>query len=100
MLAALRKQLQQEHRAAPRAPLPGIPSLLPALPGSEPEVPLPPLSQEAADKLERVRDLHPRLHASLSALDTAQLGAILSEKESLLLRAPVGSGKTSVLVHK
>ncbi len=40
------------------------------------------------------------LQAELSRLDPAQQRAVLSEERCLLVRAPVGSGKTTVLVHK
>lgn len=44
--------------------------------------------------------LPPALSAELSRLDRAQQRAVLSEERCLLVRAPVGSGKTTVLVHK
>lgn len=44
--------------------------------------------------------LSPTLSAELSRLDPAQQRAVLSEERCLLVRAPVGSGKTTVLVHK
>lgn len=44
--------------------------------------------------------LPPGLRAELSRLDRAQQRAVLSEERCLLVRAPVGSGKTTVLVHK
>ena len=102
MLSALKKQLQQERRATLRGPLPAVPPVAATheVDGGFIETPLPLLSPADADKLAAVRDTHPRLHESLSALDNAQLAAVLSDEVSLLVRAPVGSGKTTVLVHK
>lgn len=55
---------------------------------------------EQQRQLEAVRASHPRLHASLAQLNTDQLRAVLDQSPSVLVRAQVGSGKTSVLVHK
>lgn len=53
-----------------------------------------------AERLEAIRADHPKLYASLARLDEAQLAAVLCESPSVLVRAPVGSGKTHVLVHR
>jgi superfamily I DNA/RNA helicase len=58
------------------------------------------LSPEVAERLAAIRPAHPKLHASLLELDASQLSAVLSEERSILVRAPVGSGKTRVLVHR
>lgn len=113
MLKALQKQLRLERRGTRAVQLElGPPSAatrpleLPAAralsfpPGPEPEPLVGPLPPELCARLDAVKALHPRLHDSLSSLDEAQLAAVLSADEALLLRAPVGSGKTTVLVHK
>ncbi len=53
-----------------------------------------------AARLAAVRDVSPRLHARLAALDPAQQAAVLADEPAALVRAQVGSGKTTVLVHK
>lgn len=111
MLKALQKQLRQERRVTRTAqlelgppPAAGRPlevaRALSFSPAPEPEPPAGPLPPELRARLDAVQALHPRLHHSLSGLDEAQLAAVLSPDEALLLRAPVGSGKTTVLVHK
>ncbi len=59
-----------------------------------------PLPSEVARRLDAIRADHPRLHASLLDLDGAQLSAVLTDAHAALVRAPVGSGKTRVLVHR
>jgi superfamily I DNA/RNA helicase len=52
---------------------------------------------------QRLADLalsHPALHASLARLNPAQITAVLTDEPATLVRAQVGSGKTTVLVHK
>ena len=111
MLKALQKQLRQERRVTRTAqlelgPPPAaarpleVARALSFSPAPEPEPPAGPLPPELRARLDAVQALHPRLHHSLSGLDEAQLAAVLSPDEALLLRAPVGSGKTTVLVHK
>lgn len=113
MLKALQKQLRLERRVTRTAQLElGPPSVaarplelpvarpLNILPAPAPEPPAGPLPPELRARLAAVKSLHPRLYHSLSSLDDAQLSAVLSVDEALLLRAPVGSGKTTVLVHK
>lgn len=59
-----------------------------------------PLSAALLAQLNAVQHIHPRLYESLRKLDSAQLAAVLCEDAAALVRAPVGSGKTTVLVHK
>ncbi len=108
MLSALKKKLQQERRAsvlrgpgaAAAVAAPVAVSHRVAVEAEFIETPLPPLAQVDADKLEAVRVSHPRLYDSLCALDSVQLSTMLNDEPSLLVRAPIGSGKTTVLVHK
>ena len=51
-------------------------------------------------RLAEVRAACPRLHARILALDPAQQAAVLDDAPAALVRAQVGSGKTTVLVHK
>ncbi|MEZ4402418.1 MAG: ATP-dependent helicase [Kofleriaceae bacterium] len=53
-----------------------------------------------AARLAAVAAKSPRLHARLAALDPDQRAAVLSDEPAALVRAAVGSGKTTVLVHK
>ncbi len=53
-----------------------------------------------AARLAAVETASPRLHARLAALDPAQQAAVLADDPAALVRAQVGSGKTTVLVHK
>lgn len=101
MLSALRKQLHKEHRAG-RSQALLLPAAAPTEVAEDTADPPPLTCAEAADdaRLEAVRTSRPRLHDSLRTLDGAQLAAVLSDEESLLVRAPVGSGKTTVLCHK
>lgn len=58
------------------------------------------LSPEVAETLADLAVKHPSLHASLARLNPSQITAVLSNEPSTLVRAQVGSGKTTVLVHK
>jgi hypothetical protein len=58
------------------------------------------LCPEVAQTLEALASSHPALHASLARLNSAQITAVLLDEPSTLVRAQVGSGKTTVLVHK
>ena len=58
------------------------------------------LFPEVAKTLEALASSHPALHSSLARLNPAQITAVLSDEPSTLVRAQVGSGKTTVLVHK
>jgi superfamily I DNA/RNA helicase len=58
------------------------------------------LSPEVAAALAALASTHPALHASLAHLNPSQITAVLSDAPSTLVRAQVGSGKTTVLVHK
>lgn len=53
-----------------------------------------------AARLAAVAAVSPRLHARLAALDPMQQAAVLADDRAALVRAAVGSGKTTVLVHK
>ena len=53
-----------------------------------------------ADGLAATRAACPTLHASLLALDPDQRAAVLSCDRATLVHAQVGSGKTTVLVHR
>jgi superfamily I DNA/RNA helicase len=57
-------------------------------------------SAAVAEQLAVLRRAHPEWHERLARLDEAQQEAILSDDRAALVRAQVGSGKTSVLVHK
>ncbi|HEY4055149.1 MAG TPA: ATP-dependent helicase [Kofleriaceae bacterium] len=50
--------------------------------------------------LEATRAASPHLHAALLALDPDQRAAVLSGDRATLVHAQVGSGKTTVLVHR
>jgi len=58
------------------------------------------LSPTVVATLAALASSHPALHASLAQLNPAQITAVLSDDLSSLVRAQVGSGKTTVLVHK
>lgn len=83
------ERLQKELRAARR-------QQGPAKPAQAPEQP--PAWMEAT--LSALRAHQPALAALLRPLNAAQLQAVLSEEPHLSVRAQVGSGKTTVLVHK
>ena len=69
-----------------------------ALPGFAPD-PLP-IPDDLQARLDALATQHPQVHRRLQHLDTGQLAAVLSDDPAVLLRAPVGSGKTTVLVHR
>ena len=52
------------------------------------------------DLLAELAGRHPPLHDMLQGLDPWQLRAVLADDPALLVRAQVGSGKTTVLTHK
>jgi len=58
------------------------------------------LSPEVAETFAALALSHPALHASLDRLNPSQIAAVLSDAPSTFVRAQVGSGKTTVLVHK
>ena len=58
------------------------------------------LSPTVTATLAALASSHPALHASLTRLNPAQIMAVLSDDPFTLVRAQVGSGKTTVLVHK
>jgi len=95
MLRALQKRLWEErrHGAGTALELELAPLAAETLAPGE-------LPGELSAKLAAVAPLHPRLHQSLERLDAAQLAAVFCEDAAALVRAPVGSGKTTVLVHK
>ncbi|HEY3352144.1 MAG TPA: ATP-dependent helicase [Polyangia bacterium] len=95
MLAELQRRLRAERRGAAHDRAPDAPAPAPlAVPA------MAPLTRALAGTLEAIRAAHPRLHDSLARLDAAQLAAVLGEEPAVLVRAPVGSGKTTVLAHK
>lgn len=100
MLRELQKQLRDVHRHG-FTPTASQPERLDAESEAAPEPELPDApSAELLSRLDAVASTHPRLYESLRKLDSAQLAAVLSEDAAALVRAPVGSGKTTVLVHK
>jgi superfamily I DNA/RNA helicase len=73
--------------------------------GDEPSAPLDTasdteLSPALTARLAELASSHPALHASLARLNPAQIAAVLTDEPATLVRAQVGSGKTTVLVHK
>ncbi len=64
--------------------------------------PLPPPERDerAVALMAELAGRQPRLHAMLDALDPWQLRAVLADEPATLVRAQVGSGKTTVLAHK
>lgn len=105
MLRALQKRLREERRHGITTPIIAEPlarveSLPATLESHDTPLDCGALSDALAEKLAAVEALHPRLHESLSQLDPAQLAAVFCEDAAALVRAPVGSGKTTVLVHK
>lgn len=114
MWKALQKQLRQERRQGPAAACgsphaqtahssavqPLQPGNSHAPPGQPASAPLADVSCELVTRLEAVRGAQPRFHQRLLRLDAGQLAAVLSDDPAVLVRAPVGSGKTTVLVHR
>jgi superfamily I DNA/RNA helicase len=104
MLRALQRAAREEHRRAQHARTQPCAQPTPApTPQPAPMLALPPLiplAPELTARLADVRAAHPRLHAQLERLDPAQLAAVLGDDPGALVRAPVGSGKTTVLVAK
>jgi hypothetical protein len=66
----------------------------------DPAAPSGPAAPTIAARLDEVRAVSPRLHARLAALDPAQQAAVLAEDRAAVVHAHVGSGKTTVLIHK
>ncbi|HXX67493.1 MAG TPA: ATP-dependent helicase [Polyangiaceae bacterium] len=111
-LRTLHRQLQQQRRDGRSGETPPSGEMPPWAPAGtaprrvgEPGRAEPPLVQEPAlcdlgERLLGIRRDHPKLYASLAQLDEAQLSAVLCDSPSVLVRAPVGSGKTHVLVHR
>ncbi|MBM4319850.1 MAG: ATP-dependent helicase, partial [Deltaproteobacteria bacterium] len=65
------------------------------------DVAAPPVdSEQQQAELLRLQATHPRLAEQLARLDPWQLAAVTSPERAVLVRAHVGSGKTTVLVHK
>lgn len=105
MLRALQKRLRDERRHGTKTPFADEPLTSIQSPPTTLESCDTPLTFDALpallqEKLAAVAAIHPRLHESLSRLDAAQLAAVFCEDAAALVRAPVGSGKTTVLVHK
>lgn len=59
-----------------------------------------PLPPDLAEQLHQIAERFPHFHASLATLNAWQLRAVFGQDDAALVRAQVGSGKTSVLVHK
>lgn len=87
---------------APEGDAPPVPaSPVPAGPvWDDPAADLSPLPDAIAAHLDAVRSMAPRFAEKLAGLDAGQLAAIFSDDSAVLVRAPVGSGKTTVLVHR
>lgn len=108
MWGGLQKQLRQRLRQGPAASPPSLPVeagrvlAAPARPSfamSEPE-PAEAVCAEHAAALAALAEQQPRLHERLQRLDAGQLAAVFADEPAALVRAPVGSGKTTVLVHR
>ncbi|MBP6844175.1 MAG: ATP-dependent helicase [Kofleriaceae bacterium] len=107
MTAPTWQRLQREARAERRRP-DGAVAALAVAPIAPPiaravEVALPAAvvdSAAIAARLAAVAAVSPRLHARLAALDPMQQAAVLADDRAALVRAAVGSGKTTVLIHK
>lgn len=99
MLKNLRQQLRSAKRRREEAEDPAPPQAPFAERPHQP-APMPPHDEASADALAAIAGRHPALHARLTGLDPWQLRAVLADDEALLVRAQVGSGKTTVLVHK
>jgi superfamily I DNA/RNA helicase len=92
-------ELQRQARAERRRGEVARPA--PAPPAVEPRLAPAHVDPAAvAARLAEVARVSPRLHARLGALDPAQQAAVLTDDPSTLVWAQVGSGKTTVLVHR
>lgn len=58
------------------------------------------ISEDYNDILEVIKSLNSTLYESMKKLNQDQLGAIFTNNKKTLVSAMVGSGKTTVLVHK
>ena len=108
MWGGLQKQLRQRLRQGPAASPPSLQmeeGRVLADPArssfamSEPE-PAEAVCAEHAAALAVLAEQQPRLHERLQRLDAGQLAAVFADEPAALVRAPVGSGKTTVLVHR
>lgn len=108
MWGGLQKQLRQRLRQGPAASPPSLQMEAgrvmagPACSSfamSEPE-PAEAVCAEHAAALAALAEQQPRLHERLQRLDAGQLAAVFADEPAALVRAPVGSGKTTVLVHR
>ncbi len=106
MTAPTWQRLQREARAERRRPDgPAAAAVAPIAPPiarpAEVTLPAAVVDPAAIDaRLAAVAAVSPRLHARLAALDPMQQAAVLADDRAALVRAAVGSGKTTVLVHK
>lgn len=92
-LSDLRQRLRARQRGEPwRAP-----ERLAELPAAG-RLPAP--DPADAERLGALAAEHPALHTALARLDAHQLRAVLADEPATLVQAQVGSGKTTVLVHK
>lgn len=71
-------------------------------PAARPSAPPPDLAPEGElrARLKEIARAAPALHARLAPLDAYQLRAVLADAPAVVVQAQVGSGKTTVLVHK
>ena len=58
------------------------------------------LDEDSRRRLDRAEATHPEVCKALRALDAHQQSAVLAEDDALLVEAQVGSGKTTVLLHR
>jgi len=58
------------------------------------------LSENESQKLNQIKSKHLPLYNSIKKLNVFQQRAVFSDNEKILVSAMVGSGKTTVLVHK
>ena len=116
MWKALHKQLRQDLRqgpsassavssaasapAQPAATVRGQPAPPEAPASWSDPAPAAALSDDLLARLARLREGQPRFHGRLQRLDAGQLAAVFADEPAVLVRAPVGSGKTTVLVHR
>jgi superfamily I DNA/RNA helicase len=96
----LTRALRDDRRGAPATGLlaPGVVEAAPAPPVELPAAAIDPA--EVAARVAAVAALDPRLHARLVALDPDQQAAVVTDAPAALVRAAVGSGKTTVLLHR